>query len=364
MIPQKRRPPTPPDKARLLARLLAAASADDAAQVRAALAAGADVNGRDGQGRTPLMRAIVGAPGSDDDPKAMLRAMERLTARNVPATIRLLLERGAQVNATDKQGWTALAYACRAGMLPVCEALLARKANPNTAPVNPLFVAVVNRNLPITEALLKAGADPKRCPNSPLIALVMPPREPEDDEEESVGKLAGGLASALLGGAAGEARDTETIALLDRLLAAGADPNALTTRRGTRDFGISPLMLATRAGSPRLIQRLLAAGARVDLPATGEAAGMTALHMAAAAGRADLVRILLEAGANPNATITEPGLTPLHTAVLGGSYAAVALLIQAGARRDAADAQGQTPLSMAVERKMTGLLRLFDDPKR
>jgi uncharacterized protein len=103
-----------------------------------------------------------------------------------------------------------------------------------------------------------------------------------------------------------------------------------------------------------------AASARFADPATGE----TPLHSALANDdriRYDLVvKVLLRAGADPNAT-TQPGVptgafmrdartrgeTPLHRSALFGTPETIALLLAAGASREARDAFGDTPLSWA-----------------
>ena len=115
-------------------------------------------------------------------------------------------------------------------------------------------------------------------------------------------------------------------------------------------------------GHWQLCEFLLDHGASVAraLPDTGE----TPLHAALCSDdrvRYDpVVRVLLAAGANPNA-ITLPGAetggfmrdvrtrgeTPLHRAAACGTAQTLQLLLDAGARREARDANGDTPLAWA-----------------
>lgn len=115
-------------------------------------------------------------------------------------------------------------------------------------------------------------------------------------------------------------------------------------------------------GHWRLCQFLLERGADANLPLADS--GETPLHAALSKpGRAaedHLVRVLLAAGADPNAT-TLPGAetgafmrdcrtrgeTPLHRAAAFGTEATIQLLVEAGARLDARDQHGDTPLSWA-----------------
>jgi ankyrin repeat protein len=115
-------------------------------------------------------------------------------------------------------------------------------------------------------------------------------------------------------------------------------------------------------GHTQLVQFLIESGADVNhrLPDTGE----TPLHAAMCkTGRAefdDILKLLLDAGANPNVA-TKPavetgafmrdvrtkGETPLHRAAAFGSETAITLLREKGAIIDARDVNGDTPLSWA-----------------
>merc|ERR1719414_2410820 len=83
--------------------------------------------------------------------------------------------------------------------------------------------------------------------------------------------------------------------------------------------------------------------------ASGEFGGRgsrSALHQAAMLGRAEVLRVLLAAGADPNA-LDDPRSAPLHYAASGGHARAVFLLLQAGADQMLGDDFGTTPVANA-----------------
>jgi ankyrin repeat protein len=96
---------------------------------------------------------------------------------------------------------------------------------------------------------------------------------------------------------------------------------------------------------------LVDAAARL-LPAADHEARHRALSLAAQHGHAEVVRLLLEAGEDPNRYNPEgnhPHTTPLHQAVLGGHEAVVRLLVERGARLDIRDTIWRgTPLGWAI----------------
>jgi ankyrin repeat protein len=94
------------------------------------------------------------------------------------------------------------------------------------------------------------------------------------------------------------------------------------------------------------IQKLLDYGADPNL---GEHIfGNSPLHIAASKGRADIARILLDGGADPNSQNHEKE-TPLHKAVQEGQVALVKLLIERGADVNIKDVEKLTPWSLAQD---------------
>jgi len=94
-----------------------------------------------------------------------------------------------------------------------------------------------------------------------------------------------------------------------------------------------------------MIDYLVARGANVNLSVPG---GLTPLHGAAAANRADVVKLLVGKGAKIDAKTAE-GCTPLHYAAHQRAYDAVEMLICLGASRDVRDDEGSTPYHYAVQ---------------
>jgi len=95
--------------------------------------------------------------------------------------------------------------------------------------------------------------------------------------------------------------------------------------------------------------------------------GDTALHLAAAGHRAEIVRLLLKAGADPNAAANHRRSSPLHYAADGfitgpvwdakKQVATLRCLLDKGAHLHAQDKNGATPLHRAVRTRCAAAVR-------
>ena len=126
------------------------------------------------------------------------------------------------------------------------------------------------------------------------------------------------------------------------LVEAGADV------RAARGDGMTALHVAAEHGRAEVARALVGAGAVVD---AGTRIGRyTPLHLAARGGHGAVVALLLAAGADPNAATTNSGVTALHLAAgaVGGTGAVAALLDHGADPNAREESAGQTPLMFAA----------------
>lgn len=212
-----------------------------------------------------------------------------------------LLSAGADVTACDENGNTALHAATKHCAPATCvDLLLAAGAEVNAANQSgetPLLLAAAHNSVPIVQRLLAAGAD-----------------------VNAVGDRASGHSALHVAAARGD------LAMVNVLLAAGADADARNCKRDT------PLLCAAYgAAPPAVLEALLAAealwpGWKYRVHAADDS-GLTALGVLAGDGTAEHVKLLLEAGASlqlgewsarhSQAAIRMSKRTPLWRAVLG-----------------------------------------------
>jgi ankyrin repeat protein len=116
--------------------------------------------------------------------------------------------------------------------------------------------------------------------------------------------------------------------------------------------GYSPLGLAAFFKRRAVVQVLLERGAKPSQASRDQ--GFTPLHSAVATDAGpvehEIVRLLLEAGADPNAKSRE-GATPLHSAAFTGDLESAELLLAYGADPNATDPKSLTPLDVARDRR-------------
>ncbi len=382
----------------------------NAAMVRLLLDAGADANSADPTGETPLMTASKvgdlesvkvlldrGAKVDTTDPTFQQTALMIAVRENRSDVVRLLVERGANVNAKTRTGetpgWilpnsvpgfghgigivrgglpergsryfipgalTPLLYAARDGRLEAAKILVAAGADLKIADANgitPLLMAVSNNQMAVARFLIDKGADINVSDwygRTPLWTAVEVRNMDVDNSSFENGI------------------DREPVLdLIKLLLEKGANPNPRTKesipiRRfmlrttGTLEWvdftGQTPFVRAAWAGDLTVMRLLLQHGADAKIPTF---AGTTALMAAAGVnwvvdqtydeGQKNLleaVKLCHELGMTVN-DVNSMGITALMGAANRGSDEIIEWLVDKGAKLDVKDNEGRTSLNWA-----------------
>ena len=203
----------------------------------------------------------------------------------------LLIDAGADVNAVNAFGATPVWLAAENGSAAMLERLLAAGALPNAALTNgetPLMTAARTGVAEAVATLVAHGADVRRTEAlAGQTALMWAAAEGAAD-----------IVRLLIDAGADVTRRTDLVEIPAR------------SRRPARTVGgFTPLLFAARAGDPATARALVEAGARVDVAA---ADGATPLLVATVRGHVPLAIWLLEQGADPNAN--RERFTALHRA--------------------------------------------------
>jgi ankyrin repeat protein len=402
----------------------------DARMVKMLLDAGAGAEGANEDGQTALMLAVktgelpivelLVKAGADVNTVEKFQNQTPLmwaaaAPKNASAMIKLLLSKGADVkpralytdwpNQISSEpraqyrpvgGLTALLYATRNGCYDCVEALIGAGADvnvPTPEGVTPLMVALDNDHNDVARLLLDRGANPHISDWWGRTALYITIDRKESAGAGGRGGGGGGreaqarqdAASSNAGrGTAAASRVPSAVSSMDivnRLLAADVDVNPeLNMHRPSRggnsgrfaeeqlNTGCTPLFRATQAGDMEVIRALLDKGANPNINAMGFTPFLLAAGVDPAGrggGRAPnttLLDLMIQHGADVNAQVNgtrtysmrisyhpppdQEGASALHVAVQAGRTDLVRYLLEKGANPGLVDANDKKPIDL------------------
>jgi ankyrin repeat protein len=132
-------------------------------------------------------------------------------------------------------------------------------------------------------------------------------------------------------------------ATVKRLIAEGVNVSELDAN------GDAPLVMAAYKGYTEVVRLLLEAGA--DVAAVDPGMKATALHAAAYAGRTEAAKLLIEYGIDIDRQGPNNGYTALHDAIWQNNVETAKVLITAGANLTLKSHSGETPIQFAKSNK-------------
>ena len=122
--------------------------------------------------------------------------------------------------------------------------------------------------------------------------------------------------------------------------------------------GDAPLVMAAYEGLTEIVRLLLEAGA--DVTAVDPGMKATALHAAAYAGRTEAAKLLIQYKIEIDKQGPYNGYTALHDAIWQGHAETARVIVEAGANLTRKNHQGQTPLEFARARGHQELITLLE----
>ncbi|OGW35658.1 MAG: hypothetical protein A2X58_14065 [Nitrospirae bacterium GWC2_56_14] len=301
-------------------------------------------------------------------------------SKNRKEQVEILIRAGADVNMRDERGMTPLMYAAMYGSVEIVELLHKAGADINavTSLDNPLTIAIRMRNNDIVRYLVRAGAAVNGAAQGGVSSLAA---AVEQGDAEIISLILGAGADvknkdggqALLW-AAREGQQEITASLIQKRVSL----NIKTTEGKTairvafdhnhaeimrmllntsmelgKDDAKEILPWAAGHGEAESVRALVRR--KVDLNAMNLRYHF-ALDEAVKAERTDIVRILLQAGADPNRKTAYPVLI---NAVSGNRLEAARLLIRNGADVNGRDALDNTSLMIAAKTGNPDMVRLL-----
>ncbi len=344
----------------------------NATMVQALVDHGADTNMAASSGETPLMRCVrsgrvdavkillahdaqVNAKDKDHGRTALMWAV----AEKRPEMVQALIEGDADIHMRSNDGLDALMLAARAGDVMSAELLLGAGANASDKGPQGMTALLLAASSGQQEAgllLLEKGADANARDEYGATAL-----------HYAVTKGISVLNGVHYADDVSALFRPSDIALVEALLRHGANPNVQLEKApplgGTGSpatVGATPFLLAAASQDVTVMRMLVDAGADPKIRTT---AGLTPLMVAAGAGRVqdlteeeklvalETVQLAVELGADVTA-MNEDGLTALHAAAANGADAVVKFLISKGAKIDVRDKYQRTPLSIAAGERL------------
>nr|MDO8110325.1 ankyrin repeat domain-containing protein [Candidatus Sigynarchaeota archaeon] len=287
---------------------------------------------------------------------------------------RLLIDKGA--NLEEKGYGGALYWAAFCGKRKIAELLIARGLDVNSRDYKGEETAVMGamkqKHYDVVKVLLEHGADPDvkdmwdgsllrqavAAGKKNLVKIILEILTEKKALPKNMGKIASKKSAesrpnSKNTGALVEAAEKGDLAIVKMLHEAGVDINENT---GGREG--SPLMKAAAFGKVEVIKYLLDNGA--DITAR-DAKGSTALLYAASEGEDEAVRILLERGALINEK-NDLNWNALMQACFKGHYSTAKLLLERGSPTDEIDDEkGATTLWLAKQSGNAKLVELLQN---
>lgn len=256
-------------------------------------------------------------------------------------TAKILIENGANINAVDIEGWSALSYAVNNGDIEIAKLLLTNKAKIKGELLLAIKSPIVESSINIMKLLIDNKANINYTDENGFNPLNIAIESGDMELTKFLITNGANVNSLMQDGVSliGYAIAQNNMDLLQILIENGANVN-YTNGDSWAD---TPLMTSSRLGLDNVVRILLTRNADINAV---DMNGNTALHTAALNSQLSVVKLLLEK--NPNLDIqNKVGNTALHLAVISGNIDIVGELVLKGANTKIRNNDGKYPRDIA-----------------
>ena len=254
-----------------------------------------------------------------------------------PAITRLLKEHGSKVNVSNHEKQSPLLWAVFSEQLNTVQTLIELGANVNQADargITPLHAAALRGHEELVLWLLDHGADINRVDHNGWTALHAASYA-EKLQSSDLLKLRTRDGHEIVGSVSQKLEDPDVRALIKEMI----------HRKSSGSVVVSGLRAVINNRHNLRLLAMLERGANIN--AEDEISGYTALTYSADSGEEEIVRLLLEQGADANIP-ERSGFTALHYAARLGSISITKLLVETGKAAIDTKVFGWTPMLIAA----------------
>jgi len=341
--------------------LMTAAHTGNPDAIKVLLAHHADVNAKEKtMGETALMWAAA-----ENHPAAVAERISADASINAHSTVLGLtpfkwVTSGMVSTTLPRGGWTPLMYAARQNALQAARVLADGHADLNALDpdgTTALTIAIINAHFDLANMVLEKGANPNVGDETGMTSLYAAV------DMHTLGAMLSRPSPKLVD-------DMSSLDLIKALLAHGANPNLRLKKPligrhhnggdASLGEGSTALMRAAKANDVPVMKMLLDAGAdplitqkdHTTVVMIAAAGGATAGAYSSALpvteeGAIEAIKMCLDRGVDVNA-FNSTGLTAMHRAAARGADKVVKYLAERGALLDIKNKQDRTPLDMAL----------------
>lgn len=281
--------------------------------------------------------------------------------------VKLMLDHGADVATKDAYGREIIVHAVEKGDLPLVMLLLDRGASPAVrdytgSPIVVMALQEYKTKKEIFNLLIERGADvnSRSISGTPMVVTAMQDFDKNPEVFRLLIERGADINSSSISGTpmVVDALKSGRIDLFTFLISRGADPN------GRDSVGATMLFIVIKDLKLGAVERMAVIKSLLDHGADPNAVdgwGWTPMDYILDKKMNEFIPLFLQRGVDPNRKVPATGLTLLMHAIDNSNWDLAKQLLKHGANPNIADSKGRTPLLETMRRRESAVVKLLVD---